>query len=360
MQSILLATVIALVVGLTLTPWVIDLFRARGIGKIIREDGPATHFVKHGTPTMGGLVLIAAATLGYVGAHLRWAAGNIRFQHFTPAGVLVFAVAWLLAILGAVDDIAQIRRTRSLGLNKRAKFLGQCAVGFGLAFAALHWTGIEPHIAWSGGDVSFLPALPNVVFAVWVVFLISATSNGVNFADGLDGLASGSAAMGFFVYTIVGFWEFRNADVYRQLLPATVPSGLLDVSIAAAALLGACIGFLWWNAAPARIFMGDTGSNALGGALATLALFTRTQLLLAVIGGLFVIEALSVTLQIASYNLFNGRRIFAMAPLHHHFELRGWAEFTVVVRFWLIAALTAGLGLALFYMDFLASGGAGR
>ena len=358
MQSILLATVIALVVGLTLTPWVIDLFRARGIGELIREDGPATHFVKHGTPTMGGLVLLAAASLGYAGAHLRFAAGRVDFQPFSPAGLLVFGVAWALAALGAVDDIAKIRQTRSLGLNKRAKLAGQIVVGFGLAFAALQWTGIDPRIAWSGTDLDVIPALPNIVFALWVVFMISATSNGVNFADGVDGLASGSAAMGFFVFTIIGFWEFRNTDVYQQLTPGT-PSGLLDVAVASAALLGACIGFLWWNAAPARIIMGDTGSLALGGALAALALFTRTQLLLAIIGGLFVIEALSVIMQIIAYRGFNGRRIFAMAPLHHHFELRGWAEFTVVVRFWLIAALAAGLGLALFYMDFLASGGAG-
>jgi phospho-N-acetylmuramoyl-pentapeptide-transferase len=164
--------------------------------------------------------------------------------------------------------------------------------------------------------------------------------------------------MCFFVFTIIGFWEFRNADVYPQLLPAS-PSSLLDVAVASAALLGACIGFLWWNAAPARIVMGDTGALALGGALAAVALFTRTQLLLLVIGGLFVLETLSVMLQVSVYRMFNGRRVFAMAPFHHHFELRGWAEFTVIVRFWLVAALTAGLGLALFYMDFLSHGGAG-
>ncbi len=358
MQSILLATVVALVVGLTLTPWVIDLFRSRGIGELIREDGPATHFVKHGTPTMGGLVLIAAATIGYLAAHLRVTGGAVRFHPLTPAGVLVFCVAWALALLGALDDIAKIRRRRSLGLSKRAKLVGQCIVGGGFAFAALQWTGLDSRIAWSGTGIESLPALPQVVFALWVIIMISGTSNGVNLTDGVDGLASGSAAMCFFVFTIIGFWEFRNIDVYPQLAPAS-PSGLLDVAVASAALLGACIGFLWWNAAPARIVMGDTGALALGGALATLALFTRTQLLLPVIGGLFVLETLSVALQITAYRGFNGRRVFAMAPIHHHFELRGWAEFTVIVRFWLIAALAAGLGLALFYMDFLAQGGAG-
>ena len=357
MQSILLATAIALVVGLTLTPWVIDLFRARGIGELIREDGPATHFVKHGTPTMGGLVLMIAATLGYLAAHLR-IGGGLRFQAVAPSGVLVLAVAWALALLGAIDDIAKIRRTRSLGLNKRAKLVGQTVVGFGLAFGAINWTGIEPRVAWAGSPLDWLPALPNIVFAVWIVFMIASTSNGVNLTDGVDGLASGSAAMGFFVFTIIAFWEFRNPEVYLQLGPVG-RSGLLDVAVASAALLGSCIGFLWWNAAPARIVMGDTGALALGGALAALALFTRTHVLLGVIGGLFVLEGLSVILQVIAYRGFDGRRVFAMAPVHHHFELRGWAEFTVIVRFWLVAALTAGLGLALFYMDFLNHGGTG-
>jgi phospho-N-acetylmuramoyl-pentapeptide-transferase len=356
MQSILLATVIALVVGLTLTPWVIDLFRAHGIGELIREDGPATHFVKHGTPTMGGFVILIAATLGYVGAHLRFAGGTIQFQRLTRAGLLVFGVAWALGLLGAVDDLAKIRQTRSLGLNKRAKFIGQCVVGAGFAYGALRWTGLDTDITWSGTELGGIPLLPQILFAVWVILMIAGTSNGVNLTDGVDGLASGASAMCFFVFTIIGFWEFRNADVYPQLLPVS-PSALLDVAVAAAALLGACIGFLWWNAAPARIVMGDTGALALGGALATLALFTRTQLLLLVIGGLFVVETLSVMLQVGTYRLFNGRRVFAMAPIHHHFELRGWAEFTVIVRFWLVAALTAGLGLALFYMDFLSHGG---
>ncbi len=357
MQSILLATAIALVVGITVTPWVIDLFRARGIGELIREDGPATHYVKHGTPTMGGLVLLMAATFGYLIAHIRFV-GGLHFQSFSPAALLVLGVAWSLGIIGALDDLAKIRRTRSLGLSKRAKTVGQAVVGFALAYGALEWTGLEPAVSWAGTDVDWLGRLPVAVFAVWVFFIIFGTSNGVNFADGVDGLASGSAAMCFFVFTIIAFWEFRNPEVYVQLQPLG-GSGLLDVAVASASLLGACIGFLWWNAAPARIVMGDTGALALGGAFGALGLFTRTQLLLPVIGGLFAIEMLSVILQVIAYRGFDGRRVFAMAPVHHHFELRGWAEFTVIVRFWLIAALTAGLGLALFYTDFLAKGGPG-
>jgi phospho-N-acetylmuramoyl-pentapeptide-transferase len=356
-QGILLATAVALLVSLLVTPWVIDLFRARGVGQLIREDGPATHYVKHGTPTMGGLVLLGSATIGYLASHVRFDGLVPRFTTLSMAGVLVLGVAWALGLLGMLDDLTKIRRRRSLGLNKRAKLIGQAAVGFALAYAALQWTGIPSRISWSGTEIPFLPALPNIVFALWVLWIIASTSNAVNLTDGLDGLASGSSAMCFFVYVIIGFWEFRNPNVYPQLLPGT-PSGLLDVAITAAAFLGACIGFLWWNAAPARIVMGDTGSLALGGALAALALFTRTQVLLLVIGGLFVVETLSVIIQVIAYRGFGGRRVFAMAPLHHHFELRGWAEFTVIVRFWLIAALLAGLGLALFYTDFLAHGGA--
>ena len=168
MQSILLSTVIALVVGLTLTPWVIDLFRARGIGKVIREDGPATHFVKHGTPTMGGIVLLAAATLGYVAAHLRWSNGAIRIQEFSRAGITVYGVAWALGILGAIDDLLGIRPMKSVGMNKRAKTAGQALVAFALAFAALEWVGLDGSITWSGRAIDFLPALPNVLFALWL------------------------------------------------------------------------------------------------------------------------------------------------------------------------------------------------
>src|ERR1041385_4900287 len=198
MQFILLATAVALIVGLLLTPWVIDLFRARGIGALIREDGPATHFVKHGTPTMGGLVILAAATLGYVGGHVH-VGGGVRFTGFTQGGILVLAVAWALGFLGGVDDLAKIRRRRSLGLNKRAKIIGQTIIGFGLAYLAVQWTGISTHITWAGSEITGVPSLPRIVFAIWIVFMIAATSNAVNLTDGVDGLASGSAAMAFFV-----------------------------------------------------------------------------------------------------------------------------------------------------------------
>lgn len=354
MTGILQATAAAMILALLGTPLLIEAFRARGVGQLIRQDGPAAHFVKHGTPTMGGLVLVVATTAGYFAGHVRLSGGGIGWIPLSGTGILVLGAMWGLGIIGSIDDALKLRRRRSLGLSKRTKFAGQIVVGFVLAYAAVTWTGIEPRISWTGRDLLALPVLPAAVFAVWIVLMIAGTSNAVNLTDGLDGLACGASAMAFFVFTIIGFWEFRHPEFYGQLLGT---SGFLDIAIVGGALLGACLGFLWWNAAPARIFMGDTGSLALGGALAALSLMTRTQLLLGIIGGLFVLETVSVILQVIAYRGFGGRRIFAMAPLHHHFELRGWAEFTVIVRFWLMGALAAGFGLALFYMDFLASGG---
>jgi phospho-N-acetylmuramoyl-pentapeptide-transferase len=365
MQGILLATAVAMVVALLGTPIVVDFFLRRGVGQQVRVEGPALHLVKQaapssallkqGTPTMGGLVLLVASTIGYVGAHIR-VDGGVRFRAFSVPALLVLGATWALGALGAVDDYVSIRRTRSLGLNPRAKLIGQTLVGFALAYGAMRWVGVPPRISWAGSGVAFVPQLPQAAFAIWVVVVISGMSNAVNITDGLDGLATGSSAMALFVFVVIAFWEFRHPDFYEQLHPLR-PNGLLDVAIVAAALLGACVGFLWWNAAPARIIMGDTGGLGLGGALAALALFTRTQVLLAIIGGLFLVEFASSMIQIISFRYFGRRRVFAMAPIHHHFEMKGWNEITVTVRFWLIAGLFAGLGLAVFYTAFITAGG---
>jgi phospho-N-acetylmuramoyl-pentapeptide-transferase len=348
---ILVATSLSLLLSLLGAPLMIDVLRARGVGQLIREDGPSAHFVKHGTPTMGGFVVLLSATLAYIPAHFVLTQGR---RELSAAAILVLAVAWGLGLLGAIDDLTKIRRRRSLGLNKRAKLIGQAVVAVGLTWAAVSTADVTPTISWAG--LNALPwVLPIGVFAVWVFIMIAGGSNAVNLTDGLDGLACGAAAMAFFVFTIIAFWEFRNPTVYTYVAGRTAT--YQDIAVVAAAFLGACIGFLWWNAAPARIFMGDTGSLSLGGALAALAIVTRTQLLLLVIGALFVIETVSVILQVVAYRGFNKRRVFAMAPLHHHFELRGWAEFTVIVRFWIVAALAAGFGLGLFYQMFLYSGG---
>jgi phospho-N-acetylmuramoyl-pentapeptide-transferase len=343
-RAVLLAALIALVVSLIGTPFAIRLFRAQGYGQLIRDDGPEAHHTKRGTPTMGGAVIIVAAILGYLVAH-------VIGQDFTASGLLVLLVMTGLGAVGFLDDFIKIRKQRSLGLTARTKFVGQLLVSVGFALLALHYVGD------SISAVSFVRDtalnLGAIGFVVWAYVMISATSNGVNLTDGLDGLASGSAAMVFAAYVVITFWQFGNR------CPGTPACYLsrdpLDLAILAAAAMGACFGFLWWNAAPAKIFMGDTGSLSLGGTLASLAILSRTELLLIILGGLFVVETLSVILQVAVFKTFH-RRVFNMAPVHHHFELAGWPEFTVIVRFWIVAGLAVAFGLGLFYAEYLSHG----
>jgi phospho-N-acetylmuramoyl-pentapeptide-transferase len=349
--SILLASTISLLLALFGTPVAIRSLKSRGIGQVIREDGPHAHFAKGGTPTMGGLVIIGGAVLGYVIAHLR-PGGMVPFS---PSGLLAVGTIVALSLLGFIDDFIKIRRRRSLGLNKTAKILGQVAIALVFAWFAARDSQADQAISFVRPIAIELGV---VLFAVWVFFIISGASNGVNLADGLDGLACGSGVMVMGSYVIIAFWQFRHAcgDLFQQVCYVAPHS--LDLALVAASLLGAGLGFLWWNAAPARIFMGDTGSLALGGAMGVLAILTNTQLLLAVLGGLYVIEGMSVILQVISFRLFK-RRVFLMAPVHHHFELLGWPEFTVIVRFWILAGLAIALGLGLFYADFIARGGVG-
>ncbi|MEO7517279.1 MAG: phospho-N-acetylmuramoyl-pentapeptide-transferase [Acidimicrobiales bacterium] len=323
------------------TPLVIRYFRKHGIGQQIREDGPEGHFTKSGTPTMGGVMIVAGGIAGYAVAHLRREEGRVIF---TRAGLLVVLLIVGGSIIGGLDDFLKVSRERSLGLNKRAKSGGQLVLA--LAFAWLAYT-----VAKSPTTISFVRADgfhvdPGPVgWAVFVVLLVIGSSNAVNLTDGLDGLAAGSAAFAFSAFALIAFWQLRHYSVYN------VPQAL-DLAILSVAMLGGCVGFLWWNAAPARIFMGDTGSLAIGAGLAGLALFTRTPLLLPRVGGLFVAETLSVIIQVFSFRVFH-RRVFRMAPIHHHFEQKGWPETTVIIRFWLIAgALTAGT-LGVFYSDYL-------
>jgi phospho-N-acetylmuramoyl-pentapeptide-transferase len=360
--SILISSAIALVLALFGTPAAIRWFRQRGFGQQIREDGPKAHFVKKGTPTMGGIVIVLSAVLAYAASHIRLAlqcdeaTGVIRCyaESFTPSGLLVIGTVVAMAVLGFLDDFLKISKRRSLGLNKTSKLLGQLVV-------AAVFTVVARELTQASTEVSFARPLGidlAAVFGIWVFFILASSSNAVNLADGLDGLASGSGALVMGAYVVISFWQFRHP------CGPGLPSGCyeaphsLDLALVSAAILGAAAGFLWWNAAPAKIFMGDTGSLALGGAMGSLAILTNTQLLLIVLGGLYVIETTSVILQVASFRLF-GRRIFKMAPLHHHFELAGWPEFTVIVRFWILAGLAVGLGLGFFYADFIAQGGIG-
>ena len=341
MIAVLVSAMIALVVSLVGTPFAIRLFRAQGYGQLIRDDGPEAHHTKRGTPTMGGAVIIVAAILGYLVAH-------VTGQDFTASGLLALFVMAGLGVVGFLDDFIKIRKQRSLGLTARTKFVGQLVISVAFALLALHYVGE------SISKVSFVRDtainLGAAGFIFWVYVMLSATSNGVNLTDGLDGLASGSSAMVFAAYVVITFWQFGNR------CPGTKACYLvrdpLDLAIVAAAMMGACFGFLWWNAAPAKIFMGDTGSLSLGGTLAALAILSRTELLLVILGGLFVVETLSVILQVAFFKLFR-RRIFNMAPVHHHFELAGWPEFTVIVRFWIVAGLAVAFGLGLFYAEYL-------
>jgi phospho-N-acetylmuramoyl-pentapeptide-transferase len=345
---ILVAAAVGLLATLLGTPLAIRLFRAWGWGQRIREDGPEGHLEKMGTPTMGGIVIIGAMVVAYLVARLR--------TPFSRAGLAVLAVPVGLGIVGALDDLLKIWRQRSLGLTKTTKIVGQALVATAFAVVAVHFSHVTTEISFIRPETGLKLGIG---FYIWVFVMVAASSNAVNLTDGLDGLASGSVALVLAGYVVISFWEARHScqvaplgEVCYGIL--SIPA--LDVAIVASAGLGAVTGFLWWNAAPAKIFMGDTGSLALGGLLAALAIMTETQLLLLILGGLFVLETTSVILQVATFRLFH-RRLFRMAPIHHHFELLGWPEFTVIVRFWILAGLAVAFGLGLFYADFLARGG---
>jgi phospho-N-acetylmuramoyl-pentapeptide-transferase len=350
-RTILVAGTVSLLIALFGTPVAIRVFSRRGYGQAIREEGPAGHATKRGTPTMGGTVIVLAAVAGYF-------AGNIATgQVPSVSGVLVMMLMTGLGVVGFIDDFIKIYKQRSLGLRSSAKLAGQAVVGVLFALLVL-----QPRFA-DGYDInpadahlSFLrdfgPALGLAPFVLWIVFLIAGSSNAVNLTDGLDGLATGSALLVLASYVLIGIWQERN-DCTAFLAPRCYNvRDPLDLAVVAAAVAGACFGFLWWNAPPARIFMGDTGSLALGGVLAGLAVCTKTALLLSVLGGLFVVIALSVIIQVGSFKM-TGRRVFRMAPLQHHFELLGWAETTIVIRFWLICGLFVALGLGIFYVEWV-------
>ncbi len=338
MIAILIGGTVGLFAALWGTPLVIRYFRQRGFGQPIRDEGPATHQAKAGTPTMGGTAIVLAALVAYAVSHVGSAT-------FSPTGLLVMATFVAMAAVGFADDFIKLRMRRNLGLNKTTKFLGQAAIAVAFATVGPEFADLPRNISVVGG-IEF--ELSTWAFVGWVFLLLTGTSNAVNLTDGLDGLAAGSATLVFGAYTLIAFWMFRNAGDYH--LPA---GDALDLAIISAAVLAACAGFLWHNAPPARIFMGDTGSLALGGLLAAMAIATNTQVLLVVLGGLFVLETLSVIAQVAVFRS-TGRRLFRMAPIHHHFELLGWQETTIIVRFWIVAGIGVALGLGLFYAEYLA------
>jgi phospho-N-acetylmuramoyl-pentapeptide-transferase len=350
MKAILIAGAFALLGTLIGTRFAIPVLVAKGYGQLIRDDGPTSHHTKRGTPTMGGLVVIISVVLAYFIAKLATQTGPSA-----SALLLLFLFVGLGAI-GFLDDYIKIAKDRSLGLRSKAKIIGQVVVGLIFAFLAIGWhddTGRTPITHAVSFTRDFGWKLPTVLLIVWVLVLIAGASNGVNLTDGLDGLATGASVMVFGAFVIINIWQSNQNCSSNPGAKCYEVRDPLDLAVVAAALTGACFGFLWWNASPAKIFMGDTGSLSLGGAMAGFALMTRTELLLVVIGGLFVAITASVILQVGYFKLSGGKRIFRMAPLQHHFELLGWEEITIVVRFWIISGLCVAAGLGIFYAEWV-------
>jgi phospho-N-acetylmuramoyl-pentapeptide-transferase len=319
MTKVMAATLVAMVIAMLVGPRYVRWLQRRGIGQNIRELTPERHILKEGTPTMGGVLILVAALIPY-----------LIFGSRTAPSLVVFIVAFGSGAIGLADDLIKQRQQRSLGLSARIKLLLQVPLVVLAVFIALRWGGVDTNLT--------LPFVREGLaiggfYYVFAFFLIAGFSNAVNLADGLDGLAAGTVAVAMFAYAGIAFLR-----------------GETDLAVLASCLTGACVGFLWYNTHPATVFMGDTGSLALGAGLAGIAVATEMEILLLLIGGLFVIEALSVTIQVISFRFFH-QRVFLMAPLHHHFELKGWSETKIIVRFWIVAAILAAAGFALYYLS---------
>ncbi|CAB4954234.1 unannotated protein [freshwater metagenome] len=352
MRGILLSGGISAFFAFFVTPVLIRFLAKKGYGQIIRDDGPTSHHVKRGTPTMGGLVLIAASLAGYFGSHL------ITGISTTTSALLVIGLIIGLGIVGFIDDYLKVAKQRSLGLNAKQKLFGQAVVAGAFGYTGLQFpdqSGLTPVSSYLSTFRDTSIKLSVVVVIIWVIIMVLGTSNGVNLTDGLDGLATGAAVMVFTSFILIGLWEFGQSCAVSPGIKCYAVRDPLDLAVLAAALAGACGGFLWWNASPAKIFMGDVGSLALGGALAGIAITLRTQLLLVLLGFIFVLITASVIIQVLFFKISGGKRVFKMAPLQHHFELMGWGEVTIVIRFWIIASLGVAAGLGLFYAQWVVS-----
>jgi len=351
-RVILIAGAMALLFSLFGTPLLIRFLAKRGYGQVIRDDGPTSHHTKRGTPTMGGIVIIVATVLAYTIAHI------FSGRPPTVSALLVIGLVIALGLIGFLDDYLKISRKQSLGLTGKQKLISQGTVAalfgyLGIQFADVGGlTPISQNLS-TVRETSIV--LGPVLVVIWIALMVVATSNGVNLTDGLDGLASGASVMTFLAFVLIGVWEFGQSCALVTTANCYEVRDPLDLAVLAAAFAGSCTGFLWWNASPAKIFMGDTGSLALGGALAGLAATLRVELLLIPLGGLFVIITLSVIIQTLYFKISGGKRVFKMAPLQHHFELLGWGEVTIVIRFWIIAGLSVALGLALFYAQWVSA-----
>jgi phospho-N-acetylmuramoyl-pentapeptide-transferase len=366
MKAILLGGGLALLFSLLGTRAAIPLFTQLGYGQEIRDDGPTSHHTKRGTPTMGGVVIIAATVLGYFLAEL------ITRTEPTASALLLLFLFVGMGLVGFLDDFIKISKQRSLGLRSKAKMVGQTLIALVFGWLALsHMLEDDRHVSPASDHLSFIRdskfVLPTLIALLLFWVMVTGTSNAVNLTDGLDGLATGACAMVFGAYMLVNIWQNNQSCATHASARCYEVRDPLDLAVVAAALTGACFGFLWWNAHPAQIIMGDTGSLSLGGALAGLAIMTRTELLLVILGGLFLVITLSVMLQVGFFKasrrfsivrrLFRvgpGHRVFRMAPLQHHFELLGWEQVTVVIRFWIITGLCVAGGLGVFYAAWVA------
>ncbi|MET3769571.1 phospho-N-acetylmuramoyl-pentapeptide-transferase [Marisediminicola sp. UYEF4] len=366
MIALLTAAGVAMIFTLLLTPLFARAFRRLNLGQFVRADTPVAHVLKRGTPSMGGIVFITASIVGYL-------VGQLASRQLpSGAGLLVILMMVGLGFIGFIDDFLKVRRRNSTGLSGPFKILGTVIVGVVFAIIALNYVdrhGVTP----ASTAVSFVRDLPIdfvvifgtglgvTLFVAWIVLITTSVSNAVNLTDGLDGLAAGSAVLAIGSYVIIGFWQFQQSCVELAVLGVDAPnlykcyevSYPLDLATIAAAIVGSLIGFLWWNTSPAQIMMGDTGSFAIGGALAALAILSRTELLLLFIGGLFLVTTGQVIVQRIYFKLTKGKRIWQASPLHHHFEMKGWAEVTIVVRFWIISGLFVATGVGLFYAEWL-------
>ena len=362
MIPVLVGGMVALLVGIVGTRAYTALAKRKGWAQYVRADGPVSHHSKRGTPQMGGIALFASPLVGYAAAHLA------TWSPPTVSGLLVLFLMLGLGFIGFLDDWTKIRRERSLGLRSGQKLLGQTlvAIVFGVLATQFARDGITPAshrisvVRDTAIDLGVLGAVAGTaLLIVWIVLMITATSNGVNLTDGLDGQAAGACAMVLAAYTLIGIWQALKSCASAVAPGCYAVRDPLDLAVVAACLGAACIGFLWWNTPPAALFMGDTGSLGLGGALAGLAILSRTELLLIVLGGLFVFETVTVILQVSVFKATKrrgggvGKRLFLITPIHHHFEQLGWSQVTVSVRFWIISAVCVAAGLGLFYGEWV-------
>ena len=329
MARVIVAAIVAMVLSIVIGPKFIQFLRRNEFGQHIREEGPAGHAVKQGTPTMGGLLIVLAATASF-----------LMLSRYTWEGLTVFFVMLGCAAIGFVDDFVKLTHRRSLGLAGRWKLLLLAAITAGVGWV-VHDRGIPksvyvPLIDWRVGL--------SVGFFVLLFLVIAGAANGANLTDGIDGLAAGVGTIALVTFTAMNVFTYIRTGQTEVVADA----GALDQAILGGALIGAVIGFLWYNAFPAEVFMGDTGSMAIGGALGGFAIMTGAEVLLLLIGGIFVIEALSVMLQVFTFKYW-GRRIFLMTPIHHHFEMKAWSETKIMVRFWILAAILCAAAFALYY-----------